>query len=97
MDNPCNYGHTNESGYGSRVEVEVFGDTKEDYGKEKLNASSNKDSLDHFYLCRRKRKLSHEGDDEFNKLSDEMILMIFRWLPKKCLVRNIYIINICEY
>ncbi|XP_047356452.1 S-phase kinase-associated protein 2-like isoform X1 [Vespa velutina] len=86
-DNPCNYGHTNESGYGSRVEVEVFGDIKDDYGKEKLNASSNKDSLDHFYLYRRKRKLSHEGEDEFNKLSDEMILMIFRWLPKRCLVR----------
>ncbi|KAK2586549.1 hypothetical protein KPH14_011439 [Odynerus spinipes] len=87
IDNPCIYGISNESGYGSRVEVETYGDTKENFSKDKLNAAMDEDSSDNFYLYRRKRKLSVTGDDEFNKLSDEMILMIFRWLPKKCLVR----------
>ncbi|XP_014607404.1 PREDICTED: S-phase kinase-associated protein 2 isoform X2 [Polistes canadensis] len=87
LDNLCKHKHLNESGYSSKLENEPLGGVKDEYNKEILNASNDKDSLDHFYLSRRKRKLSYTGNDEFNKLSDEMILMIFRWLPKKCLVR----------
>lgn len=43
--------------------------------------------LGQFYLYRRKRKPSISGEDRFRKLSDEIILMILKFLPKKCLVR----------
>lgn len=77
----------NESGYSSRVEIDNFIDTKETFSKDNLNVSTRESSLEQFYLYRRKRKLSILGEDKFNKLSDEMILMILKWLPKKCLVR----------
>lgn len=81
----------NESGYSSRMETDYFGDLKESF-KEKINNSDEKNEqtcLDRFYLFRRKRKPSVDGEDKFNKLSDEIILMILKWLPKKCLVRII--------
>ncbi|XP_015186565.1 PREDICTED: S-phase kinase-associated protein 2-like isoform X2 [Polistes dominula] len=88
VDDLCNHKNPNESGYSSsRVENEPLGDAKDEFHNKKLNISNDNDSLNHFYLSRRKRKLSYAGNDEFNKLSDEMILMIFRWLPKRCLVR----------
>jgi F-box and leucine-rich repeat protein 1 (S-phase kinase-associated protein 2) len=40
-----------------------------------------------FFLYRRKQPMHHKGQDAFLKLSDEMVLMIFRWLPKNMLVR----------
>lgn len=81
----------NESGYSSRMEADYFGDLKESF-KEKINNSAEKNEqicLDQFCLFRRKRKPSIDGEDKFNKLSDEIILMILKWLPKKCLVRII--------
>lgn len=77
----------NESGYSSKMEIDNLIDTKETFSKNDLNDSSVKSSLEQFYLYRRKRKPSIVGEDKFNKLSDEMILMILKWLPKKCLVR----------
>lgn len=47
--------------------------------------------MDRFCLFRRKKRDSIVGDDRFNKLSDEMILMILKWLPKKCLVRSMIV------
>ncbi|XP_043596871.1 S-phase kinase-associated protein 2 isoform X2 [Bombus pyrosoma] len=81
----------NESGYSSRVEIDNFIDTKETFSTDNLNASTRESSLEQFYLYRRKRKLSILGEDKFNKLSDEMILMILKWLPKKCLVRSMLV------
>ncbi|KDR21087.1 S-phase kinase-associated protein 2 isoform X2 [Zootermopsis nevadensis] len=40
-----------------------------------------------FFLYRRKQPVLPKGEDVFLKLSDEMVLMIFRWLPKNMLVR----------
>lgn len=86
-------GAENESGYSSRMEADYFGDLKENFTKEKINTSAEKNeqtSLDfQFCLFRRKRKPSIDGEDKFNKLSDEIILMILKWLPKKCLVRTV--------
>ncbi|XP_017764417.1 PREDICTED: S-phase kinase-associated protein 2 isoform X2 [Eufriesea mexicana] len=91
-DEPVTYSTLgNESGYSSRMEIDNFIDTKETFSKDSLNASSGKSSLDQFYLYRRRRKPSIVGEDKFNKLSDEMILMILKWLPKKCLVRSMLV------
>ncbi|XP_006622814.1 S-phase kinase-associated protein 2 isoform X2 [Apis dorsata] len=81
----------NESGYSSKMEIDNLIDTKETFSKNDLNDSSVKSSLEQFYLYRRKRKPSIVGEDKFNKLSDEMILMILKWLPKKCLVRSMLV------
>lgn len=40
-----------------------------------------------FFLYRRRSTKQIFGEDQFAKLSDEMILQIFRWLPKKALMR----------
>lgn len=84
-DEPEHFG-TNESGYSSRVEGDLCSNSKCNGEDFKPN-----NSLDQFYLFKRKRKPSVVGEDKFNKLSDEIILMILKWLPKKCLV--IYIIK----
>ncbi|XP_070154127.1 S-phase kinase-associated protein 2 isoform X1 [Polyergus mexicanus] len=87
-------GVENESGYSSRMEADYFGDLKANLTKEKMNASADKNEqtcLDNFCLFRKKRKPSIEGEDKFNKLSDEIILMILKWLPKKCLVRSMFV------
>ncbi|CAL7952525.1 unnamed protein product [Xylocopa violacea] len=81
----------NESGYSSRMEIDNFTDPKETVSTENSNVPSGKSSLEQFYLYRRKRKPSIVGEDKFNKLSDEMILMILKWLPKKCLVRSMLV------
>lgn len=87
-DEPTAYSNMkNESGYSSRTEIDNFVNTKETFCKDDLNASSEKSSFEQFCLYRRKRKSSAAGEDKFNKLSDEMILMILKWLPKKCLVK----------
>ncbi|XP_031827265.1 S-phase kinase-associated protein 2 isoform X1 [Nomia melanderi] len=92
LDEPAAYSTVgNESGYSSRMEINNFMDTKESFSQNSLNASSERSSLEQFYLSRRKRKLSIVGEDKFNKLSDEMILMILKWLPKKCLVRSMLV------
>lgn len=82
-------GAENESGYSSRMEADQFGDLKENVVKEKMDSSFNKsvqDDLEQFYLYRRKKKSISGGENKFNNLSDEIILMILKWLPKKCLV-----------
>lgn len=61
--------------------------TKEDFVGESTNASANNVASDQFCLYRRKKKPSIVGENKFNELSDEIILMILKWLPKKCLVR----------
>ncbi|XP_078050740.1 S-phase kinase-associated protein 2 isoform X2 [Augochlora pura] len=81
----------NESCYSSRIEIDNFTDTKETFCKSSSNESSETCSLEHFYLSRRKKKPFIVGEDKFNKLSDEMILMILKWLPKKCLVRSMLV------
>ncbi|XP_033338576.2 S-phase kinase-associated protein 2 [Megalopta genalis] len=81
----------NESGYSSRIEIDNFVDAKETFCKNSLNASSERCNLEQFYLSRRKKKPFVVGEDKFNKLSDEMILMILKWLPKKCLVRSMLV------
>ena len=90
-DDLTGFGSTqNESGYSSRMEADYFGDLKESFTKEKVNTSAEKNEqscLDQFCLFRRKKRPSVYGEDKFNKLSDEIILMILKWLPKKCLVR----------
>ncbi|XP_076387670.1 S-phase kinase-associated protein 2 isoform X3 [Megachile rotundata] len=91
-DEPTTYSiMRNESGYSSRTEIDNFINTKETFCKDDLNVSSEKSSFEQFCLYRRKRKSSVVGEDKFNKLSDEMILMILKWLPKKCLVRSMLV------
>ncbi|XP_011259232.1 S-phase kinase-associated protein 2 isoform X1 [Camponotus floridanus] len=85
-------GVENESGYSSKMEADYFGDLKANFTKENASVDKNEPtSLDHFCLFRRKRIPSIEGEDKFNKLSDEIILMILKWLPKKCLVRSMFV------
>ena len=86
IEDTVNFSTTNESGYSSRVENENYLESKETFSKEDSNDASDKQSIGSFCLIRRKKKLSVIGEDKFNKLSDEMILMILKWLPKKCLV-----------
>ncbi|XP_071633405.1 S-phase kinase-associated protein 2 isoform X1 [Temnothorax longispinosus] len=84
----------NESGYSSKMEADYFGDLKESFTKEKMKNSAEKNeqtSLDQFCLFRRRKKSSVDGEDKFNKLSDEIMLMILKWLPKKCLVRSMLV------
>ncbi|KYQ59063.1 S-phase kinase-associated protein 2 [Trachymyrmex zeteki] len=94
-DDLTGFGSTeNESGYSSRMEADYFGDLKESFTKEKMNTSAEKNEqscLDQFCLFRRKKRPSVYGEDKFNKLSDEIILMILKWLPKKCLVRSMLV------
>lgn len=87
----------NESGYLSRVETETFGDMKQSFSKDEIGDLPDKNGLDQFCLYRRKRKSDITGEDKFNKLSDEMILMILRWLPKKCLVLDDHVHPISRY
>ncbi|XP_017886904.1 S-phase kinase-associated protein 2 isoform X2 [Ceratina calcarata] len=91
-DEPAPYSAVgNESGYSSRIEIDNFSETKEAFSRDDPNLCSEKSSFEQFYLYRRKRKPSIVGEDKFNKLSDEMILMILKWLPKKCLVRSMLV------
>ncbi|XP_043463038.1 S-phase kinase-associated protein 2 [Leptopilina heterotoma] len=93
FDNQTNFTSTeNESGYGSRAEMEAFVDAKSSFTKDELNTTSEKsNSLDLEFGLRRRKKPSIVGEDKFNKLSDEMILMILKWLPKQCLVRSMLV------
>ena len=75
----------NESGYSSRVENDNYLESKE-ICLEDSNDATDKLSTDPFYIFRRKKKLSIVGEDYFNALSDEIILSILSWLPKKSLV-----------
>ncbi|KAJ8681569.1 hypothetical protein QAD02_017361 [Eretmocerus hayati] len=81
----------NESGYASRADTENLVETKESFSKEDSNDATDKSDSGSFLLFRRKKKPSVIGEDKFNKLSDEMILMILKWLPKKCLVRSMLV------
>lgn len=46
---------------------------------------------ENFFLYRNRELQQNNGKDPFKKLSDEMILQIFKWLPKKTLVRCSYV------
>ncbi|XP_066597239.1 S-phase kinase-associated protein 2 isoform X2 [Prorops nasuta] len=89
LESSVNYG--NESGYTSRVEPESLPEDLESSNEDSSNNPLNKDSADKFCIFRRKKKPSVEGEDKFSKLSDEMILMILKWLPKRCLVRSMLV------
>ncbi|XP_023723002.1 S-phase kinase-associated protein 2 isoform X2 [Cryptotermes secundus] len=52
-----------------------------------LDYRKNDELGEDFFLYRRKQPMNLRGEDVFLKLSDEMVLMIFRWLPKNMLVR----------
>lgn len=68
-------------------DLAVFNNTeKKSITGESTNTSTN-NAGDQFCLYRRKKKPTIIGEDKFNELSDEIILMILKWLPKKCLVR----------
>ncbi|XP_014474120.1 PREDICTED: S-phase kinase-associated protein 2 isoform X2 [Dinoponera quadriceps] len=73
----------NESNSSSRA--------KENLAGESTDASADNVGVDQFCLYRRKKKLSIIGENKFNELSDEIILMILKWLPKKCLVRSMLV------
>ncbi|XP_043275668.1 S-phase kinase-associated protein 2 isoform X2 [Venturia canescens] len=92
MEDPAIYATMeNGSGYSSRVESETFQDGKQSFTKDESVVISDKSEVDQFYLYRRKKRSSISGEDIFNKLSDEMILSILKWLPKKCLVRSMLV------
>ncbi|KAL6257481.1 hypothetical protein P5V15_011051 [Pogonomyrmex californicus] len=95
LDELAVFGNTeNESGYSSRVEADYFADSKESFTKEKMNISADRNEqacLDQFCLFRRKRRPSIEGENKFDKLSDEIILMILKWLPKRYLVNSMLV------
>ncbi|XP_042208587.1 S-phase kinase-associated protein 2-like [Homarus americanus] len=40
-----------------------------------------------FFVYKRRRLDAIGGDDKFNRMSDELILSVFRWLPKFMLAR----------
>lgn len=80
----------NESGYASRVETEVFTDNKNNFGRNDSSLLNTSDA-DSLWLFKRKKRPSFIGEDKFNTLSDEMVLAIFKWLPKKCLVRSMVV------
>uniref|UniRef100_A0A034VXV6 S-phase kinase-associated protein 2 n=2 Tax=Bactrocera dorsalis TaxID=27457 RepID=A0A034VXV6_BACDO len=48
---------------------------------------------DNFFLFRQQQLRDHisDGKDHFSTLSDEIILQIFKWLPKKALIRCSYV------
>ncbi|XP_011189757.1 S-phase kinase-associated protein 2 isoform X2 [Zeugodacus cucurbitae] len=48
---------------------------------------------DNFFLFRQQQMREHisDGKDHFSTLSDEIILQIFKWLPKKALIRCSYV------
>lgn len=77
----------------SRVDSENFPEAKENFSKEHASDIPDAQALDPFHLFRRKKRTSVVGEDKFRKLSDEMILMILKWLPKKCLVSKKYFID----
>lgn len=42
---------------------------------------------DNFFIYKRQDPRVYMGEDNFERLSDEMILSVFKWLPKKTLIR----------
>ncbi|KAF7995075.1 hypothetical protein HCN44_004547 [Aphidius gifuensis] len=85
MENPASVLNTmgNETGYSFGIDNDIYTE------KENINNDNNQNddnSFDNFSLYRRKKKNIFIGDNKFDKLSDEMILMILKWLSKKCLV-----------
>ncbi|XP_014213892.1 S-phase kinase-associated protein 2 [Copidosoma floridanum] len=90
--NEVNFSSTNESGYSSRIESENFSECKENFTT-CSNDATDKTCTDSYLLYKRKKKKSIVGEDKFNIVSDEIILMIFKWLPKKSLVRSM---SVCK-
>lgn len=44
-------------------------------------------AADDFFLYQKRDPRLYTGDDNFARLSDEMLLSVFKWLPKKALIR----------
>lgn len=45
------------------------------------------ETADEFFLYQKRDPRLYTGDDNFAELSDEVLLSIFKWLPKKALIR----------
>lgn len=55
-----------------------------DGAKASVQGGNDEDS---FFMYRRHDPRAYTGEDNFTRLSDEVILSIFKWLPKKALMR----------
>lgn len=55
-----------------------------DVAKKTVPTGADEDS---FFMYKRQDPRAYTGDDNFQRLSDEMILSVFKWLPKKALMR----------
>ncbi|KAL2728953.1 S-phase kinase-associated protein 2-like isoform X4 [Vespula squamosa] len=74
--------------YTSRKGTSRFKNIKKSDNRNTLNVFPNVDDIRNIFFFRNKRISSCVGDDDFNdKLSNELILLIFKWLPKKDLVQ----------
>lgn len=65
-----------------RVHCANFSDT--DITKKIVQTGVDEDS---FFMYKRQDPRAYTGEDNFERLSDEMILSVFKWLPKKTLMR----------
>ncbi|KAL2744944.1 S-phase kinase-associated protein 2-like isoform X3 [Vespula maculifrons] len=76
------------STYISRKVTNRCKNIKKSDNRNTLNVFPNVDDIRNIFFFRNKRISSCVGDDDFNeKLSNELILLIFKWLPKKDLVQ----------
>lgn len=55
-----------------------------DVAKKMVVAGADEDS---FFMYKRQDPRAYTGEDNFERLSDEMMLSVFKWLPKKTLMR----------
>lgn len=77
------------STYISRKVTNRCKNIKKSDNRNTLNVFPNVDDIRNIFFFRNKRISSCVGDDDFNeKLSNELILLIFKWLPKKDLVKK---------
>lgn len=65
---------------GNSVSLNHDGDTM------KMMISGN-NMFDEFFMFQKRDPRLYTGEDNFSKLSDEVLLSIFKWLPKKALIR----------
>lgn len=65
-----------------RVQSPSLGDS--DVAKKINQTGADEDS---FFMYKRQDPRAYTGEDNFERLSDEMMLSVFKWLPKKTLMR----------
>lgn len=70
----------------SKIEKERYKNKMDQVKKSKTEKKSQEDDDGDFFLCRRPKIEIVKGDDQFKKLSDEVVLSILRWLPKRSLI-----------